>query len=338
MRRENHRNRRKVNRIISFAAVAVVVLLIILYIKFFNGSIVYISTGYGKDVLFRVDNNTAYGMEARVLLADYRAEYEKVFGEDIWNQKVGDVSFSEYAKEQVKEKLIRVHTMNLMAKEKGVVLSRAQSEALENAVDEYMAALSEEQIKNMKVSKAKLKEMYTEFAIAKTLYEDMTSNLKFEISADEARVISIQYICAASRNDIEAAKARIDEGETFYMVAALYNGDNYECQLKRGEMEQTFEDVAFELKTGETSDIVEAGGKYYIIKCTSDNDNNKTEANKLNLIEQYKLDSFNSEFEKYEAGKYIDINKKEWEKLSVESAQKLSVNFEEIFNKYLKQE
>ncbi len=336
MRIENRRKRRTINRIISIAAVVVVVLLVGLYIKFFNGSIIYISTGYGKDGLFKVDNNIAYGMEAKILLADYKAEYEKVFGEDIWNQKVGDVSFSEYAKEQIKEKLIRVHTMNLMAKEKGVVLSRAQSDAVEDAVDEYMAALSEEQIKNMNVSKAKLEEMYTEFAIAKTLYEDMTSNLKFEISADEARVISIQYICATSRIDIEAAKKRLDDGETFYMVAAIYNGDDYECQLKRGEMEEAFENVAFELKTGETSDIVEVGGKYYIIKCTSDNDNNKTEANKLALIEQYKLDSFNSEFEKYEAGKYIDINKKEWEKLSVESAQELSVNFEEIFNKYLK--
>lgn len=336
MRREGRRSRRVRNQIFALAAVVIVVLSVVLYIKFFNGSIVYISTGYGRDVLFKVDNDTAYVMESKVLLADYRAGYEKVFGEDIWNQKVGDVSFSEYAKEQVKEKLIRVHAMNLMAKEKGVVLSRAQSDAVEDAVDEYMAALSDEQIKDMKVSKAKLKEMYTEFAIAKTLYEDMTSNLKFEISADEARVISIQYICTANSGDIEAAKKRLDNGETFYMVAAIYNGDSYECQLKRGEMEEAFENVAFELKTGETSGIVEAGGKYYIIKCTSDNDNNKTEANKLALIEQYKLDYFNGEFEKYEAGKYIDVNKKEWEKLSVESAHKLSVNFEEVFNKYLK--
>lgn len=336
MRRENRRKKRTINRVISMAAVLIAVLLIIIYIKFFNGSIIYISTGYGKDSLFKVDNNIAYGMEAEVLLADYRAGYEKVFGEDIWSRKVGDVSFSEYAKEQVKEKLIRVHIMNLMAKEKGVVLSRVQSDAVENAVDEYMAALSEEQVKDMNITRAKLKEMYTEFAIADTLYDDMTSNLKFEISADEARVISIQYICAENRSDIETAKQRIDSGEAFYMVAAIYNGEDYECQLKRGEMEEAFESVAFELKTGETSDIVEAGGRYYIIKCTSDNDNNRTEANKLAMIEQYKLDFFNKEFEKYEAGKYVDINKKEWDKLSVESAAKLSVNFEEIFNKYLK--
>lgn len=336
MRRENRKKRRKINRIISIAAVVFVLLLVVLYIKFFNGNIIYISTGFGKDSLFKVDNNIAYGMEAKILLADYRTEYEKIFGGDIWSQSVGDVSFSEYAKEQVKEKLIRVHIMNLMAKEKGVVLSRTQSDAVNDAVDEYMSALSEEQIKDMDVTKAKLKEMYTEFAIAETLYDDMTSNLNFEISADEARVISIQYICATSRSDIEAAKKRLDDGETFYMVAAIYNSDNYEYQLKRGEMEENFENVAFDLKIGETSDIVEAGGKYYIIKCTNDNDNNKTEANKLALIEQYKLDSFNSEFEKYEAGKYIDINKKEWERLSVESALELSVNFEEIFNKYLK--
>ncbi len=65
------------------------------------------------------------------------------------------------------------------------------------------------------------------------------------------------------------------------------------------------------------SDIVEAGGKYYIIKCNSDNEKSKTEANKTAILEKKKLDSFNEMFEPYEAQKYICFNQELWEQCNV---------------------
>lgn len=71
-------------------------------------------------------------------------------------------------------------------------------------------------------------------------------------------------------------KERLDNGESFYSVAKDFGGEEEsETECKRGEMEQAFETAAFNLKTGETSSIVEAGGKYYIIRCTSDNEKSK---------------------------------------------------------------
>ncbi|MBQ4284303.1 MAG: peptidylprolyl isomerase [Lachnospira sp.] len=330
------RIRHREKQILMLVAIALVVLLAFLYIRFFNGSLIYISTGFGKDKLFKVEKQSVYKMEAKILMSDSKSEYEKILGSDIWSKTVGDVTFEEYAKEQVKAKLIRVQCMNIMAKEKGVVLSRAQSDAVSNAVDAYYNSLTENQISELKVTKEKLKQMFTEFAIAKTLYDDMTSNLEFEISADEARVITIQYICADSLDKINAAKTRIDNGETFYLVAKEHTGDEYECELKRGQMVEDFEKAAFNLKTGETSGVVEIEGKYYIIKCTSDNENNKTEANKQVILEQKKLDNFNATFEAYEADKYVSVNKKVWDGLSVSATTQLDVNFEEIYNQYVK--
>ncbi len=332
----NVKIRHREKQIIMLVAIALVILLVFLYIKFFNGSIVYISTGTGKDTLFEVEGKTVYMMEAKILMSDAKSEYEKMLGSGIWSESVGDVTFEQYAKEQVKAKLIRVQCMNLLAKEKGVVLSRSQSEAVTNAVDAYYSKLDEQQISDLGITKDKLTEMFTKFAVAQTLYDDMTSNMQFEISADEARVISIQYIYADSLDKINTAKTRIDSGETFYLVAKEYTGEGYECELKRGQMMEAFEKAAFDLKTGETSEIVEIEGKYYIIKCTSDNENNKTEANKSALLEQRKLEKFNETFEEYEAGKYVSVKKKVWEQLSVSGSTQLSVNYEEIYNQYLK--
>ena len=47
--------------------------------------------------------------------------------------------------------------------------------------------------------------MFTEFAIAQKLYDDLTSSMDIEVSADEARVIDIQYIVSDSEEDINKA-------------------------------------------------------------------------------------------------------------------------------------
>lgn len=327
---KNHRRRQLTELVI----IALAVVLVAVYIKFFNGSIVYISIGFGNDELFKIKNKAVYSMETSILLSDSRNEYESLFGRSVWNNQLEDMSFDDYAKEQVKSKLIRVKCMNIMAKEKGVVLSRSEREAVSNAVDKFLAGVTEEQKKQLKITKSKLTDMFTEFAVAKLLYQDMTDKYDYEISTDEARVINIQYICTDNAAAANEAKSRVDSGEVFYVVAKDYNPENYECELRRNEMEESFEKVAFDLRTGETSDIISAGDKYYIIKCSSDNDNTKTEANKLELIEKYKLEQFNKEFESYEAVFFVEVNKKKWNEISTASSVILSVSFEEIYNEY----
>lgn len=85
-------------KLIAAVIVAFVSLLIFGYIKFFNGTFIYISTGFGKDGLLKTGNKKASVMEADILLSDAKSEYEDLFGTDIWNQSVGDVKFDEYVK------------------------------------------------------------------------------------------------------------------------------------------------------------------------------------------------------------------------------------------------
>ena len=92
-------------------------------------------------------------MEADILLADAKSEYEDLFGTDIWNQSVGDVKFDEYVKEQVKAKLERVYCMNVLADKKGVVLSRNQKTAVSDAAEEYYNSLSDEKRNEFNITK-----------------------------------------------------------------------------------------------------------------------------------------------------------------------------------------
>ena len=328
--------KRRKKTIVIIAVFLVVALLITGYIRFFNGKPVYFTMGMKDDELIKTTGQkVTYTCEAEILMSDVKKEYEEMFGNSIWKENVGDADFESYIKDQIKSKLMRVKAMNAKAKEKGVVLGRDEKDSVSKAVDAYYNGLSETQISNTGITKKKLSDMFTEFAIAKKLYSDITSEMDIEVSADEARVIDIQYIVSDSEEDINKAYNLVNSGSSFFAVAKEYNADGeYEYELKRGEMDAAFEKAAFNLSTGEMSSIVESAGRYYIIRCTSDNDKAKTEVNKSAILEKRKLEQFNTDFEKYEAGIYMEFNNSEWKKLSIQDAYTLGSSFEDTFNAY----
>lgn len=328
--------KRRKKTFIILAVILVVVLLVAGYIKFFNGRLIYFTTGMKSGELIKTaGQKTTNTCEADILMSDVKKEYEEMFGSNIWREKIGDADFESYIKDQIKSKLMRVKAMNVKAKERGVVLGREEKDSVGKAVDAFYNELTESQISSTGITKDKLNTMFTEFAIAQKLYDDLTSSMDIEVSADEARVIDIQYIVSDSEEDINKAYNLVNSGSSFFAVAKEYNADGeYEYELKRSEMDAAFEKAAFNLSTGEMSSIVESAGRYYIIRCTSDNDKAKTEVNKSAILEKRKLEQFNTDFEKYEAGIYMEFNNSEWRKLSIQDAYTLGSSFEDIFNAY----
>ena len=113
-------------------------------------------------------------------MSDVKKEYEEMFGSNIWREKIGDADFESYIKDQIKSKLMRVKAMNVKAKERGVVLGREEKDSVGKAVDAFYNELTESQISSTGITKDKLNTMFTEFAIAQKLYDDLTSSMDIE--------------------------------------------------------------------------------------------------------------------------------------------------------------
>lgn len=79
---------------------------------------------------------------------------------------------------------------------------------------------------------------------------------------------------AAAKKKIEEAKAKLDSGEKFEDVAKEYSDDATAQNggdlgwFGKGRMVPEFEEAAFALKEGETSEIIESQYGYHIIKVT----------------------------------------------------------------------
>lgn len=297
---------------------------------------IYISTGFKDDVIAKVDGEEITRGEVMVLLADAKIEYEEMFGSDIWNEKMGQQQFDDYVIQMIRARITRQKCMDVLAKSRGIVLSAAEEQSVENAANEYMEQLTKEQARQVNANKQLLMQMYAEAVLANRVFEDMTLEVDTEISEDAARVISIQYIRTMDKTTADKALTRLHEGESFFSLVKENNPYEYEYTLKRGEVESNFEQAAFALVTGEISPVVETSMGYYIILCVNDYDRVKTASNKEKIVSDRRLEKFNEVFEQYEAEKYAEYNEEEWEKLDVKTMPVCNVSFNKVYEKYFK--
>lgn len=82
--------------------------------KYFNGNIFYFTTGFDSNTVLNVKDKTATKVEADVLFADSKKQYEGFFGENVWSQTIDGITFEDYAKNQIRSKLIRIKCMNVL--------------------------------------------------------------------------------------------------------------------------------------------------------------------------------------------------------------------------------
>ena len=309
---------------------------IVVFTIFFYGNGLYFTFGMPSETALRADGEAASVMAAKILLADEKTKLLDVSDDKILLASVNGETVEDYIKNNVKSRLSRVAALNAMAKKKGVVLSHVQKEEVENAASVYYQELSDEQRGSLEVSKEKLSDMFKQFKVAEEMKNYILSDDSVEVSTDEARVISILYICNESEEEARKALDELKSGTPFYDVAAKYNSDeSYTAELKRGDTEESFENVAFNLKSGELSDVVSSEGRFYIIKCSSDNEQSKTDANKEYLLAKKRNEEFERLFLPYENSTYIELNGSQWEKMNVNDIPEADVLFDDIYRQYI---
>lgn len=297
---------------------------------------IYISTGFEKDIMIKVDQTQTTRTEVMAYLSDSVDEYEKLFGADIWNEYMDGKPFEEYILEQIKGRLTRVKCMNQVAISRGIVLSNLEEQNISKAAAEYVSSVEKEDVRKYNISRQGVADMYRSMLMADKLFDDLTYEVDTEISEDEARVITIQYIHCDSLQAATVVKSRLDDGESFASLVRENNPYEYEYELRRGEMPENFEETAFDLITGEISNIIDTESGYYILMCINEYDKMKTASNKEQMIQDSKLARFNEIFEPYEAELYAEYNEALWADISVKDKIRSSAGFQETYNKYLK--
>ncbi|WP_035779210.1 peptidylprolyl isomerase [Butyrivibrio sp. MC2013] len=318
-----------------------------------GGLKVIMTCGFAEDEVLRIEDLSCSMQELKVYLINMREEYQAGLGEKIWTIGDGDESLSARLKDACLSGVIRVKTMVLLARKNGIELDDREIGAAHSAAEAYYESLTEEDITAMAgVSEDVIYEMFLENALASKLYEYTIRDINPEVSDDEARTITVlqimRYTTGADgvslsdsevdhiRKDMESVKKQIEEGADFEsFVADMNEAPEGTISFGKGEVDKALEDAAFNLSTGEVSDVIRTGDGLVLLKCVTTFNREETEANKVRIALQRKSEAFSEEYDAFAGGLACDLNEELWNSVRVEdgSVEELS-DFFDVFNTY----
>ena len=345
------------NRRMTAALLTVLLLLLSGCMDSLKGSKVVLTTGFEKNEVFRIEDMSCTLPEAMVYLINTKNRYESVYGREIWNVSLDGVTLEENIKETVLAQLAQQKTMNLLARQNGVALSEEEEARAMQAAETYFQSLSEEEKSALQITVKDVEELYREYALARKVYQYIIKDINPEISDDEARTITVQYIyfrtCVLDgtgrkieyseeeKQEIlrkaEEVRFQLKNEEADFEELILKYSDSEEgtCSFGKGEKDQAFEDAAFNLETDEISDIVETPDGYYLIKCISTFNRTETDANKVKIVEKRREEVFGQEYEDFVAALTRNLNEDLWQSVSLAGTENITTSdFFDVFDKY----
>lgn len=345
------------NRRMAAALLTVLLLLLSGCMDSLKGSKVVLTTGFEKNEVFRIEDMSCTLPEAMVYLINTKNRYESVYGREIWNVSLDGVTLEENIKETVLAQLAQQKTMNLLARQNGVALSEEEEARVMQAAETYFQSLSEEEKSALQITVKDVEELYREYALARKVYQYIIKDINPEISDDEARTITVQYIyfrtCVldGTGKKIEyseeekqevlrkAEEVRFqlknEEADFEEMILKYSDSEEGTCSFGKGEKDQAFEDAAFNLETDEISDIVETPDGYYLIKCISTFNRTETDANKVKIVEKRREEVFGQEYEDFVAALTRNLNEDLWQSVSLAGTENITTSdFFDVFDKY----
>lgn len=291
--------------------------------------------GVKETLLSGRKSDKEYGKaETMVIVTTERLRYEELYTDQIWDTVVdgAGTTFEETLMTQIHDFLKELKTMSRMADEEKVTLSGKERELAKQAAAQYM-----EELKNAgdssEIDRDVVESLYEDYWKAEKLVETLTESVNLEVSDSEAKVITVDEIVLSDQDQADEALKKVQtEGTDFLTVAKEVSEDQeIEKKISRGMRPDAYEQTAYALSTGETSGVIEADGKYYILRCVNDYDEAATKIRKEEMIREKKNEAFYETYSEYAAKVHLAKDDSLWKNLSITDGEKTSADFFEIF-------
>lgn len=314
------------------------------------------STGMSKDLFMKVDSKKISMDRAYLLLGEQKCSYEGIFDQNVWNEKLLNTSSENYVKNSVSDTVRHLAYLELMADEMKLEISKSEQTKIEMAAKEYYDSLPDDTKKKGDITLSTVEDFYTDLKLAEEVFYIVTQDVDTEVSADEARIISVQYIFFStikedskngmvSVDDIDKIKQRkkaesvleaLNGEADFATLANEYSDDSqYVLEFGRGDYAKSFEDAAFELESGMCSGVVETDEGYYIIKCTNDNMDSNYEKQKEKIIFSRRTKMFSAYYDQFTKGIDCEFNSEFWDEISIKNIKSGNGRLYELYEKYI---
>lgn len=300
---------------------------------------IVLTTGLKEDEVFRIESISCSVPEIMVYLTNMQNQYENVYGEEIWNTMSGDVTLEQRVKDNCLAKMAQVKTMNLMADSMDVALSPQEIKSAENAAEIYFSSLNTAEIDGMGINKDTVSSLYREYLLASKVYQEIVKDVNPEVSDDEARNITVDYILIRTyETDDSGARIEFDEekrlaayqkakeaysratsGEEDFGTLIMEFSDSEEMSATFGkeDIESDYvRDTLFKLSGDEISPILTTSDGYMIAKCISTYDLDETDSNKVRIVDSRREEVFGETYDDYVETLTRKLNESLWDSIT----------------------
>ena len=296
------------------------------------------------ELIALVGNIRVYYNEAMVYLKSAQENYEAEYGKAIWDVDIFDKggSFGEYIKDEVLKQIIQLKVIRDKANQEGIILSEEEKADAAAYAREHYAGLSDADRERYMVTPELLEKVYSDNLLAEKVFETLTIDVDTNVSDIDSKQITVQQILVYSTelNDegnrislpLEQRNKALDKvnsllekaraGEDFYTLAETNSEDDeIEYTFGRGggpdKYSDTFEQAAFNLKTGEISGLITTEYGWHIIYCVTDFNGDATIRVKESIIEERRTKLFAEYYSAWSADYDVVINSDAWDKISL---------------------
>ncbi len=238
--------------------------------------------------VFTVGKENCSKEDVKVIILQYQKNYSSLYGMDFWSSgQVDRNALEEYIKNSAVSQLARVYSLDTAGEGLGISLTEEEKQLASLAASEYSDSISKEEKSYLGISESELGQLFERYLLAEKAYDQIIASVSTEVSDDEALVMDMQVICVSDADQAANLLSRIEAGDDFTALAQSYSerGD-IDMALTRTTYDDSVTDRLFSLGTGEHSDVIEIGGRYYLFYCENYFDEKLTEENKAEVLER----------------------------------------------------
>ena len=309
---------KKITKIISFC-----ILVAVLATSLCACSEIKLSTGKEKNTLVEIENSKCEIDEAYACLMETILSYESDLATGyFWNEKIGSQSIKDYIKEGAKDELTRITASTIFASQKAISLTEDERQNISKEAEVTFERLAANfDVAKFAVTTQSVINYYTKKTLFKKLYDTITADVNEIITPENTKVILVNYVQLPVNTSAQEANSlweKIKSTKDFEKCAKEAGVEPVlNKMLKRGDMSSNFDEVAFALRDGELSEVVESKDGLYIIECIDDQVVSKSTANYNQMLMIAKDEKFDEEYAAFAKDMRLFFNNGLWNKVDV---------------------
>ena len=188
------------NKRCSLRRIRLVLTIVLILTIFFSGCTIgntqfVFGEAVNREIVFDMGS---YGdcdrQKATVYLLIAKAEYEEIFGENVWQMQIEGMSMEEFVKNNTLSELLQRESMSALAENEGIELSEKQHESISDAADELYESIDVAKLAKYDITKQDIEDVFRAYVLSELVYDEIASMVNTEISDSEAKVITVRYI------------------------------------------------------------------------------------------------------------------------------------------------